>query len=51
MPALISGVVEGSIAEELNIQEGDILLSIDGEKLQDLIDYKFFEFHFREKLS
>lgn len=43
MPALISGVVEGSIAEELNIQEGDILLSIDGEKLQDLIDYKFFE--------
>ena len=41
MPALISGVTEGSIAEELEIQEGDILLSIDGEKLQDMIDYKF----------
>ena len=41
MPALISGVVEGSIAEELEIQEGDILLSIDGEKPQDMIDYRF----------
>ncbi len=41
MPALISGVVEDSIAQELEIEEGDILLSIDGEKLQDMIDYKF----------
>ena len=41
MPALISGVVEGSIAEELEIQEGDILLSIDGEKPQDMIDYRY----------
>lgn len=41
MPAIVSDVVEGSIAEELEIQEGDILLSIDGEKLQDMIDYKF----------
>lgn len=41
MPAIVSGVVEGSIAEELEIQEGDILLSIDGENLQDMIDYKF----------
>ena len=41
MPALISGVVEDSIAQELEIEEGDILLSIDGEKLQDMIDYRF----------
>lgn len=41
MPALISGVVEGSIAEELEINEGDILLSIDGEIPRDMIDYNF----------
>lgn len=41
MPALISGVIAGSIAEELEIEEGDVLLSIDNEKLQDMIDYKF----------
>ena len=41
MPALISGVVEGSIAEELEIEEGDILLTIDGETLQDMIDYNY----------
>ena len=41
MPANISGVVEGSIAEELEIAEGDILLSIDSEELQDMIDYNY----------
>ena len=41
MPALVSDVLEGSIAEELEISKGDILLSIDGEKMQDMIDYKF----------
>ena len=41
MPAKISGVVEGSIAEELEINEGDELLSIDGVLPQDMIDYKF----------
>lgn len=41
MPALISGVVDDSIAQELEIEEGDILLSIDGEQPQDLIDYRF----------
>ena len=42
MPALISGVVSGSIAEELEIESGDILLSIDGFKLKDMIDYNFY---------
>ena len=41
MPAVISGVINGSIAEELEIEEGDILLSIDGQKMQDMIDYTF----------
>lgn len=41
MPALVSDVISGSIAEELEISKGDIILSIDGEKMQDMIDYKF----------
>ena len=41
MPALVSDVIQGSIAEELEIAKGDIILSIDGEKMQDMIDYKF----------
>lgn len=41
MPAKISGVVEGSIAEELELSEGDELLYIDGEKPQDMIDYNY----------
>lgn len=42
MPAKVSGVVEGSIAQELEIEEGDILLSVDGVVLSDMIDYKFY---------
>ena len=42
MPAKISGVEKGSIAEELEIKSGDILLSIDGNSLEDLIDYNFY---------
>lgn len=42
MPARISEVLSGSIAEELEIESGDILLSIDGNSLQDMIDYSFF---------
>ena len=41
MPAKISGVVEGSIAEELELVEGDELISIDGISPQDMIDYNF----------
>lgn len=41
MPATVSGVVEGSIAEELGINKGDVLRSIDGETPQDMIDYNF----------
>ena len=41
MPAKVSGVIAESIAEELEIEEGDELLSIDGETPQDMIDYNY----------
>ena len=41
MPALVSEVFHNSIAEELEIEKGDIILSIDGETMQDMIDYQF----------
>ncbi len=41
MPAIISGVIKDSIAEELEVNKGDILLSIDGVKPQDMIDYNY----------
>ena len=42
MPAKISGVIQDSIAEELEIESGDELLTIDGVVLQDMIDYNFY---------
>jgi len=41
VPAKISGVISDSIAEELELAEGDELISIDGEIPQDMIDYNF----------
>lgn len=41
MPAIVSSVVKNSIAEELEIQAGDEILSIDDMKMQDMIDYNF----------
>lgn len=41
MPAIVNGVVEGSIAEELGIEKGDEILSIDNSKMFDMIDYNF----------
>ena len=41
MGALVSEVLADSIAEELEIEAGDELLSIDGIKPRDMIDYKF----------
>lgn len=41
MPARISGVIEGSIAEELELKEGDELLTIDDVVPQDMIDYNY----------
>jgi putative radical SAM enzyme (TIGR03279 family) len=41
-PAEISGVVPGSIAEEVGFSAGDRLVAINGQPLRDLIDYRFF---------
>ena len=38
---LIKSVKEGSIAEELNIEPGDVLIEIDGEALEDVFDYHY----------
>jgi len=38
---VIERVKSGSIAEEMNIEAGDILLSINGNEVKDIIDYKF----------
>jgi putative radical SAM enzyme (TIGR03279 family) len=40
-PALITAVQPGSIAEEIGFERGDRLVSINGEKPRDLIDYQF----------
>ncbi len=42
MPAIVNSVLEGSIAEELELEKGDEILSIDGNKMLDMIDYNFY---------
>ena len=41
MPAIVSGIIKNSIAEELDIMAGDEVLSIDDTKMLDMIDYNF----------
>lgn len=41
MSAIVNKVEKDSIAEELEIQSGDEILSIDEQKMADLIDYNF----------
>ena len=42
MAAVVNSVKENSIAQELEIQSGDKILSVDGTELKDLIDYNFY---------
>ena len=37
----IKDVIPGSIAEEMEIEAGDFLLSVNGEEIKDILDYKF----------
>jgi putative radical SAM enzyme (TIGR03279 family) len=39
--AVIEKIEPGSIAEELGLQPGDEILSINGERMEDVIDYRF----------
>ena len=41
MAAIVNKIEENSIAEELEIEAGDEILSIDEQKISDLIDYNF----------
>ncbi|OUC12781.1 MAG: Fe-S oxidoreductase [Alkalinema sp. CACIAM 70d] len=41
-PAVISQVLPASIAEEMGFEAGDAIVSINGQKPRDLIDYQFF---------
>ena len=38
---IIESVLSGSIAEEAGIEKGDALVSISGEKVKDIFDYRF----------
>ena len=37
----IKKVLPNSIAEELGIQEGDILISVNGKEIEDVFDYRY----------
>ncbi len=39
---VISGVIPGSIAEEMEIEPGDLLLQIDDMEIEDILDYQFY---------
>lgn len=40
---IVKNVEAGSIAEELGIVPGDRLISIDGQEIEDIFDYQFYE--------
>ena len=42
MGGVVAAVRAGSIAAELGLQPGDVLLSINGHILRDVIDYRFY---------
>ncbi len=41
MDAVIKKVYKNSIADEIGMEQGDIIVSIDGQKLKDILDFKF----------
>lgn len=41
IPNQITGIKPGSIAEEIEIKVGDVLISINGNTVHDILDYKF----------
>ncbi|RJQ21452.1 MAG: DUF512 domain-containing protein [Nitrospiraceae bacterium] len=42
MQATISNIAEGSIAQEIGLAKGDILLSVNGNPVRDVVDYMFY---------
>lgn len=49
MSVLISNITEGSPAQKKSIKKGDTLVSINGNEIMDVLDYRFYENE--EKLS
>lgn len=43
MSVVISGVEKGSFAHKARIKSGDVLLSINGEIITDVLDYRFYQ--------
>ena len=41
---LIKSVDPGSIAEEMELEPGDVLLTIDGDEIEDIFDYEYSYF-------
>ncbi|WP_251390798.1 DUF512 domain-containing protein [Mediterraneibacter agrestimuris] len=39
---MISSVAKGSIAREMGIEPGDILLSVNGHEIEDIFDYRYY---------
>ena len=39
---IVKNIVGGSIADELGIEPGDRLLSINGNEIEDIFDYQFY---------
>ena len=42
MAVLISGIDKGSISEKKRITKGDKLISINGNAVNDVLDYRFY---------
>ena len=42
MGAIVDSILENSIAQELEITKGDEILSVDGQKMTDMIDYNYY---------
>ena len=40
---IVKNTAAGSIAEEMGIEPGDRLISIDGQEIEDVFDYQFYE--------
>lgn len=39
---IVENVLPGSIAEEMEIEPGDVLLAINGNKIEDIFDYQYY---------
>lgn len=39
---IISSVISGSIAEEMGLEKGDAIISINGNEIEDIFDYQFY---------